>query len=206
MRGALIAGERDPKVLAQLARARMRAKISVLEEAFVGHFTDHHAFLLRTMLARIDETSADIAAVEAKVAELIAPFDQAVDRLDEIPGVGPTAAHVMIAEIGLDISRFPTAAHLCSRARLAPGVKESAGKKQARRRAAAPSGTATPIWPGSWAEAAVAAAKTDTFLGERYRRIARRRGKKKAIVAVGRSILVIVWHLLSDSQARFHDF
>ena len=85
MRGALIAGERDPTVLAQLARARMYVKISVLEEAFVGHFTDHHAFLLRTMLARIDETSADLAAVEAKVAELIVPFDQAVDRLDEIP-------------------------------------------------------------------------------------------------------------------------
>src|SRR3954465_11936667 len=100
MLAALIAGERDPKVLAQLARARMRAKISVLEEAFVGHFTDHHAFLLHTMLARIDETGADIAAVEAKIAELIAPFDQAVDRLDEIPGVGPTAAHVMIAEAG----------------------------------------------------------------------------------------------------------
>jgi len=100
MLAALIAGERDPKVLAQLARARMRAKISVLEEAFVGHFTDHHAFLLRTMLARIDETGADIAAVEAKIAELIAPFAQAVDRLDEIPGVGVTAAHVMIAEAG----------------------------------------------------------------------------------------------------------
>jgi transposase len=84
MLAALIAGERDPKVLAQLARARMRAKIGVLEEAFVGHFTDHHAFLLRTMLARIDETSADIAAVEAKIAELIAPFVQAVARLDEI--------------------------------------------------------------------------------------------------------------------------
>src|SRR3954454_11536010 len=78
----------------------MYVKISVLEEVFVGHFTDHHAFLLRTMLARIDETSADLAAVEAKVAELIVPFDQAVDRLDEIPGVGPTAAHVMIAEAG----------------------------------------------------------------------------------------------------------
>jgi len=197
----LIAGERDPKVLAQLARARMRAKISVLEEAFVGHFTDHHSFLLRTMLARIDETSADIAAVEAKIAELIAPFARAVEQLDEIPGVGITAAHVMIAEVGLDMSRFPTAAHLCSWARFAPGIKESAGKKKGR----GSTGQGNPYLARVLGEAAVAAAKTDTFLGERFRRIARRRGKKKAIVAVGRSILVIVWHLLSDPHARFHD-
>ncbi len=132
----------------------------MLEEAFVGHFTDHHAFLLRTMLARIDETSADIAAVEAKVAELIAPFAQAVERLDEIPGVGVTAAHVMIAEIGLDMSRFPTAAHLCSWARLAPGVKESAGKKKGR----GSTGHGNPYLARVLGEAAVAAAKTDTFL------------------------------------------
>jgi transposase len=201
MLAALIAGERDPKVLAQLARARMRAKISVLEEAFVGHFTDHHSFLLRTMLARIDETSADIAAVEAKIAELIAPFARAVEQLDEIPGVGITAAHVMIAEVGLDMSRFPTAAHLCSWARFAPGIKESAGKKKGR----GSTGRGNPYLARVLGEAAVAAAKTDTFLGERFRRIARRRGKKKAIVAVGRSILVIVWHLLSDPHARFHD-
>lgn len=201
MLAALIAGQRDPKVLAQLARTRMRAKISLLEEAFVGHFTDHHAFLLRTMLARIDETSADIAAVEAKVEELIAPFAQTVQRLDEVPGVGLTAAHVMIAEIGVDMSRFPTAAHLCSWARLAPGVKESAGKKKGR----GSTGHGNPYLARVLGEAALAAAKTDTFLGQRYRRIARRRGKKKAIVAVGRSILVIVWHLLSDPEARFHD-
>ncbi len=125
MMAALIGGQRDPKVLAQLARARMRTKIPLLEEAFVGHFTDHHAFLLRTMLARIDETSADIADLEAKIEELIAPFAQAVDTLDEIPGIGATAAQVILAEIGLDMSRFPTAAHLCSWARFAPGIKES---------------------------------------------------------------------------------
>ena len=132
MMAALIGGERDPKVLAQLARARMRAKISLLEEAFVGHFTSHHAFLLRTMLARIDEASADIAAVETQIEELISPFATAVERLDEITGVGCTAAHVMIAEIGVDMARFPTAAHLCSWARFAPGVKESAGKPRGR--------------------------------------------------------------------------
>ena len=201
MLAALIAGERDPRVLAQLARARMRGKISLLEEAFVGHFTDHHAFLMRTMLARIDETSADIAAVETRIEELIIPFAQAVEKLDQIPGVGPIAAHVILAEIGTDMTRFVTAAHLCSWARFAPGVKESAGRNKGR----GSTGHGNPYLARVLGEAAVAAAKTDTFLGERYRRIARRRGKKKAIVAVGRSILVIIWHLLSDPQARFHD-
>ncbi len=201
MLAALLAGERDPKALAQLARTRMRAKIPLLEEAFVGHFTDHHAFLLRTMLARIDETSADIAAVETRIDELITPFAQAVQKLDQIPGVGTTAAHVILAEIGTDMTRFATAAHLCSWARFAPGVKESAGKKKGR----GSTGHGNPYLARVLGEAAVTAGKTDTFLGERYRRIARRRGKKKAIVAVGRSILVIVWHLLSDPEARFHD-
>ena len=201
MLAALIAGESDPKALAQLARTRMRVKIPLLEEAFVGHFTNHHRFLLRTMLARIDEASADIAAIESQIEELIAPFVQAVGRLDEIPGVGVTAAHVIIAEVGLDMARFPTAAHLCSWARFAPGVKESAGKKKGR----GSTGHGNPYLARVLGEAAVTAGKTDTFLAERYRRIARRRGKKKAIVAVGRSILVIVWHLLSDPEAHFHD-
>src|SRR6478752_5804995 len=97
MLAALIAGESDPKALAQLARSRMRVKIPLLEEAFVGHFTNHHRFLLGTMLARIDQTGADIAAVEARIEELITPFVHAVEQLDEIPGVGVTAAHVIIA-------------------------------------------------------------------------------------------------------------
>jgi transposase len=201
MLAALLAGERDPQVLAQLARTRMRGKIRLLEEAFVGHFTDHHAFLLRTMLGRIDETSADIAAVETRIEELITPFARAVEKLDEIVGVGITAAHVILAEIGTDMTRFVTAAHLCSWARFAPGVKESAGKNKGR----GATGHGNPYLARVLGEAAVAAGKTDTFLGERYRRIARRRGKKKAIVAVGRSILIIVWHLLSDPDARFHD-
>jgi transposase len=201
MMDQMIAGQRDPKVLAQLARRRMRSKIGQLEEAFVGHFTDHHAFLLKRMLARIDALSADITAMEVRIEEQIAPFAEAVERLDEIPGVGRTAAHVIIAEIGLDMSRFPTAGHLASWAKFAPGVKESAGRKKGT----GATGHGDPYLARVLGEAAVSAGKTDTFLGERYRRIARRRGKKKAIVAVGRSILVIVWHLLSDPDAQFHD-
>ena len=201
MMAALLAGQRDPMALAQLSRTRMRAKIPLLEEAFVGRFTHHHEFLLRTMLARIDQASADIAAVETQIEELIVPFAQAVGKLDEITGVGLTAAHVLIAEIGVDMTRFPTAAHLCSWARFAPGVKESAGKNKGR----GTTGHGNPYLARVLGEAAVSAGKTDTFLGERYRRIARRRGKKKAIVAIGRSILVIIWHLLSDPDARYHD-
>jgi transposase len=201
MMAALIAGQRDPKVLAQLARARMRGKLRELEEAFIGHFTDHHAFLLARMLTRIDHLSADIAEVEARIEAEIAPFAAAVERLDEIPGVGVTAARVIIAEVGTDMTRFPTAGHLASWARFAPGVKESAGRKKGT----GATGHGNRYLAAVLREAAVAAGKTDTFLGERYRRIAKRRGKKKAIVAVGRSILVIVWHLLSDPEAQFHD-
>lgn len=201
MLDALIAGERDPQVLAQLARTRMRKKISELEEAFVGHVTEHHVFLLRRMLARIDAIGEDIAAVEARIEEQISPFADAVDRLDEITGVGRVAAHVMIAEIGVDMTRFPTPGHLTSWARYAPGVKESAGKKKGT----GSTGHGDPYLARVLGEAAIGASHTNTFLGQRYRRIARRRGQKKAMVAVGRSILVIVWHLLADEKARFHD-
>jgi transposase len=130
MLAALIAGERDPRALAQMARTALRGKISRLEEAFTGRFDDHHAFLLAKMLARIDAIDTDIADLDTKIGEQIAPFADAVDRLIEIPGIGVTAARVLIAEIGVDMSRFPTAAHLASWARFAPGVNESAGKKK----------------------------------------------------------------------------
>jgi transposase len=201
MLAALVAGERDPKVLAQLARTRLRAKLSLLEEAFTGFFTDQHAFLLAKMLARVDALDADLAELDAKIQELIAPFAGAAERLDEIPGVGQLAARLLLAELGTDMTRFPTAGHLVSWAKFAPGVSESAGKRKGR----GSTGRGNPYLARVLGEAAVAASKTNTFLGERYRRIARRRGKQRAIVAVGRSILVIVWHLLSDPTVRFHD-
>ncbi|WP_322780309.1 IS110 family transposase, partial [Frankia sp. Cas4] len=132
MMAALVAGERNPKALAQLARTRLRGKIGELEEAFTGHFTDHHAFLLAKMLARIDAISVDITDIETKIEAEIRPCARAVGKLDEIPGVGPVVAYVLIAEIGVDMSRFPTAAHLASWATFAPTVKESAGKKKGR--------------------------------------------------------------------------
>ncbi len=201
MMNALISGERDPAVLAQLARRRMRLKIPRLEEAFHGYFTDHHAFLLSSMLSRIDQISAGIAAIDAKIEAEIAPFAEAVERLDQIPGVGLIAARVIIAEVGVDMTRFPTPAHLASWARFAPGVKESAGRKKGN----GATGHGNPYLASVLGEAAISAGKTNTFLGERYRRIARRRGKKRALVAVGRSILTIVWHLLSDPETQFND-
>jgi transposase len=201
MMAALVAGQRDPKVLAQMARARMRAKIPDLEEAFHGRFSDHHAFLLARMLAHIDALDTDIAAVEARMEDLLNPFADALERLDAIPGIGRVAAGTIIAEIGVDMTRFPTAAHLASWAKFAPGVNESAGKSKGN----GTTGHGNRYLARTLGEAAVGAARTNTFLGERYRRIARRRGKKKAIVAVGRSILVIVWRLLSTEQSTFAD-
>lgn len=123
-----------------------------------------------------------------------------IERLDEIPGIGPQTAEAILAEIGFDMTRFPTTAHLVSWAKLCPrtiqsGLKQRVGK----------SGTGNPYLKGALGEAANAAAKTNTFLGERYRRIVKRRGRPKALVAVARSILVIVWHLLADPITRFHD-
>jgi transposase len=198
---ALIAGERDPAVLAELARGRLRAKTDRLIEALTGRFTDHHAFLLAQMLQRIDGITADIATVQARIEAQLGELTESVTRLDAIPGIGPVAAQMILAEIGTDMTRFPTPAHLTSWARFAPGVSESAGHKKGN----AGTGHGNRYLARVVGEAAVSAGRTDTFLGERYRRIARRRGKKRAIVAVGRSILVIIWALLSDTEAQFID-
>jgi len=198
---ALIAGERSPQILAELARGRMRSKIPLLEEAFLGRFNDHHAFLLSTMLARVDATEADIAKVEARIEEVITPFAWARQRLDDIPGIGPTAAAAIIAEIGVDMTRFPTPGHLCSWARFAPRTQESAGRVKGR----GGTGKGNPYLAGVLGEVVISLSRTDTFLGARYRRIARRRGKPRALVAVGRSLLVVIWHLLNEPDATFND-
>jgi transposase len=224
MLAALIAGERDPKVLAGLARGRMRAKHAALVEALTGRFDDHHAELARMLLDQIDALTAQIGTLTARIEQLLAaiPAAQGVDadgstgpgagsgpdaavlpavaRLDEITGIGPAAAQAILAEVGLDMTRFASPAQLVSWARLCPRTIQSG----ATRRAGA-TGKGNPYLRGVLGEAAAAAAKTDTFLGERYRRLVKRRGKLKALVAVARSILVIVWHLLADPTARYHD-
>ncbi|MEP7333464.1 MAG: IS110 family transposase [Terracoccus sp.] len=205
MMAALIAGERDPKKLAEMARSRMRVKITALQEAFAGlptgTFDEHHRFLLARMLSRVDRAEADISALDAQIEAHLAPFGDAVDRLDEIPGIGPVAAAVIIAEIGVDMTQFPTSGHLCSWAKFAPGINSSAGKSKGN----GSTGHGNRYLARVLGEAAVATSRTHTFLGARYRRIARRRGKKKAIVAIGRSLLVVIWHVLADPDARFID-
>jgi transposase len=218
---ALIAGQRDPKVLAELARGRMRGKRAALVQALTGRFNDHHAELARMLLDQIDALGVQIDRLTSRIEELIGaipaaqpppekashtgedtyqPSLPAVSRLDEVPGIGVKAAQVIIAEVGLDMGQFPTAAHLVSWARLSPRTIQSGTKQRA-----GATGKGNPYLKGVLGEAAAAAAKTDTFLGERYRRLVKRRGKLKALVAVARSILVIVWHLLADPTARYHD-
>ncbi len=197
---ALITGQRDPWVLADLARGSMRGKKSVLQEALTGHFRDHHGWLLRMMLDRIDALTAQIDQLTGKIEEAIAPFAHQVARLDEIPGVGRTGAQELIAEIGTDMTRFATAGHLVSWAKYAPRARQSAGKDKP-----GTTGKGNPWIAGALGEAGIGAARTKTFLGSRYRRLVRRRGKQRALVAVGNSILTIAWHLLSDPDARFTD-
>ncbi len=200
MLDALITGQTNPHVLAALAYRNMRAKTSVLQEALTGHFTDHHAFMLGMMLARIDALTTQIDTLTARIGQAIAPFAAQVAQLDEIPGIGTTAAQDLIAEIGTDMSRFPTPGHLASWAKFAPRARQSAGRARA-----ATTGKGNPWLGGTLGEAAAGAARTKTFLASRYKRIARRRGKNRAVVAVGNSILTITWHLLSDPAAHFTD-
>ena len=200
MLDALIAGQRDPYVLAELARGSMRGKKSVLQEALTGHFRDHHGYLLKMMLDRTDALTAQIEDLTGRIDEAIAPFAAQVAQLDEIPGVGKTGAQELIAEIGTDMARFPTAGHLVSWAKYAPRARQSAGKSKP-----GTTGKGNPWIASTLGEAGIGAARTKTFLGSRYHRLARRRGKPRALVAVGNSILVIAWHLLSDPDARFTD-
>ena len=153
------------------------------------------------MLARVDSTNADIAAVDAQIGQHVTPFADAAARLDQIPGIGPTAAAIIIAEIGVDMTRFPTPAHLASWAKFAPGINSSAGKTNDN----GSTGHGNRYLARVLGEAAVCAGRTDTFLGARYRRLLHRRGKKKAIVAVGQSLLVIIWNLLADPNTHLHD-
>jgi transposase len=201
MLDALVAGQRDPVLLAENAKTSMRGKITDLQEAFIGRFSEHHAFLLARMLGRIDAINADIAAIEAQIEDQIRPFAPAVSRLDEIPGIGRLTAIVILAEIGTDMTRFPTAGHLASWAKVAPGISQSAGRTKGN----SGTGHGNPYLARALGEAAIGASRTKTFLGERYRRLAKRRGKMRALVAIERSILIIIWHLLADEDKTYVD-
>ena len=221
---ALIAGQRSPRALADLARGRMRAKRAALIEALTGRFDQHHGELAQMLLDQIDALSAQIGMLTSRIEELTgaipaargvnadgttgpaagtgpdAAVRPAATRLDDIPGISQAGAQAILAEIGLDMTRFPTAGHLVSWAKLSPRTIQSGPKNRSGK-----TGKGNPYLKGVLGEAAAAAARTDTFLGERYRRLVKRIGKLKALVAVARSILVIIWHLLSNPAAHFRE-
>jgi len=194
---ALIAGVGDVEAMAQMARTRMRPKIPELRRALEGPFGDHHAFLLQVHLDHIDHLSSAIDRLDAEVDQVIAPFDEEVRRLCTIPGVGTRTAEVMIAEIGVDMTRFPTAHHLASWAGMCPGNNESAGKRRSGRARKGDAALRTALCEAAWA----AARSRDTYLSAQFRRFLRRFGRKgegKAIFAVAHTMLVIAWHLLAN--------
>jgi transposase len=221
---AMIAGQRDPKVLAALARTGMKAKHDELVEALDGMFDDHHGELAALLLDQIAVLDGKISQLNARIEQMVAaipaawginadgttgpqagtgpdaPVLPAAARLAQIPGLSPMLARAIIAEAGLDMARFPTAGHLVSWAGLCPSARQSGTRTRAGKK-----GQGNGYLRGSLGQAATGAARTTTFLGERYHRIARRRGKAKAQVAVARSILVIIWHLLANPEARYTD-
>jgi transposase len=202
MLDALVAGQRDPKALAQLARGTMRGKIRRLEEALdCSFFTPEHAAVLAMMLAVIDHYTTQIEALNTRIETLIEPWLHQVAQLDAMHGTGPVCAQDIIAEIGVDMTAFPTAAHLVSWAKWSPQVTQSAGK----RKGSNATGRGNPYLSAALGEAAISASRTHSFLGARYRRLARRMPKKKALVATGNSILTITHALLADPSATYHD-
>lgn len=195
---ALIAGERDPRRLAEMALTRMRPKIPELRRAMAGRFDDHHAVLLRMHLDHVDQLTAMEERLDGEVDRLMAPFAEAATRLLTIPGVAKRTAEVVIAEIGVDMSRFPTANHLASWAGLCPGNRESAGKQKSGRARKGDAALRAALVEAAWA----ASHTNDTYLAAQYRRFKRRFGKKsesKALFAVAHTMLVIIWHLLANN-------
>ncbi len=193
---ALIAGESDPDQLAELAKGRLRAKLGDLRLALRGRFGEHHRVMLRAQLDHIDHLDAAVAALDDRIDEVMAPFAVLRDLLDTVTGIGKRAAEVIIAEIGVDMGVFATAAHLASWAKVCPGNNESAGKRRRGR-----TGQGNPWLRSMLVECAWAAAHSkDTYLSSQFWRIAGRAGKKRAAVAVAHSILVIVYHVLSTQQ------
>lgn len=183
-------------MLAEMALTRMRPKIPELRLALEGGFGGHHALLLRTHLDHIDHLSAAIDRLDALVEAEVAPFSTAIDLLGTIPGIGARTARVIVAEIGVDMNRFPTAAHLASWAGLCPGNHESAGKRHSGRARKGNAALRTALVEAAWCTTRT----RNTYLGAQYQRFRRRFGSKgeaKAIFAVAHTMLVIVWHVLA---------
>ena len=195
---ALIAGERDPEVLADMALTRMRPKIGDLRQALVGRFGDHHGLLLRMHLDHVDHLSAMEARLDGEVDALMGPFAESATHLLTVPGIGKRVAEIIVAEIGVDMGRFPTDKHLASWVGLCPGHHESAGKRRSGR-----ARKGNPALRSAMCEAAWAASHgKDNYLVAQFRRFKRRfgtKGETKAIFAVAHTMIVIVWHVLANN-------
>ncbi len=196
MLDALLGGEQDPAVLAELARGKLRAKLPALRQAFAGRVQPYHLILLTQILAHIDFLEQSIAQLHDEIAAALAPFAEAEALLLTIPGVKAVAAAAIIAEIGTDMGRFPSAKHLAAWAGVCPGNKQSGGKRLSGKT------TKGDVWLRAvLSEVAWANARSKTnYLGAQYRRLARRRGPQKALVAVAHSLLVIIYHMLRDKR------
>jgi transposase len=195
---ALIAGERDPRVLANLARGTMRNKIPDLAMACAGRFGDHHALLARMHLDHIDHLTRMINGLDERIEQVLAPFAPQLRLLRTIPGIGERAAQVLISELGVDMSRVPTAAHLASWAGLCPGNNESAGRRLSGRTRKGNAEVRDILTECAWS-----AGKTGSYIGAQFHRLHRRFGKTgggKAAVAVAHTLIVVVWHVLNDQS------
>jgi transposase len=197
---ALCAGQEDPEALAQLAKGRLRPKIPQLIEALRGQFSPARRWLLEEHLHRVAELDEAIARVGEQIAEQIRPFEWALVRLEKIPGVSRRVAEILVAEVGVDMAKFPDAWHLASWAGMCPGQNQSGGKRRSGRTRHGCSWLRAALIEAGWA----AARQRSSFLSARYHRVARRRGPKRACVAVGHSILTIAYHLLS-SPSEYRD-
>lgn len=196
MLAALLAGEADPAVLAELARGRMRAKRGLLAQALQGYLKPHHSFLLSEQLTDIDAVDEAVERMSAEIAARVRPYERQLQRLATIPGVKRRLAEVLVAEIGPDVSRFPDARHLASWTGLCPGNNESAGKRLSGR-----TRKGSPWLRSALVEAAHAAIHAkDCYLAAQYQRLVLRRGGKKATIAVAHSLVVMIYHLLSQDQ------
>ena len=192
----LVAGSTDAVGMAKLARGRLRAKIPELEQALVGRLRPHHQFLIAQQLAHIDALDEAIERVSEEIAKCTHPFAEIIALLDTIPGVAQRTAEVLVAEIGTDMSRFPTADHLASWAGLAPGNNESGGKRRSGK-----TRKGSPWLRAALVEAAHGAGlKKGTYLQAQYRQLVRRKGKKRAAVAVAHSIIVIAYHVIREQR------
>jgi transposase len=199
---ALVAGQDDPAALAELARGRLRAKIPELTEALQGLLSDTQRWLLGEQLGRIAELDEAIARLDAKIGEQTRPFETVLQMLDQIPGVNRRIAEIIIAEIGVDMSRFPSAGHLASWAGMCPGNNESGGKRRSGKTRKGCAWLRAALVEAGWAAGHCKQKKT--YLATQYQRLQRRRGKKRACVAVGHSILCIAYSLLAQPR-DYHD-